>query len=230
MESGEDSESLRSLIQSKSEEVAEQDLVSESNWQDFELEGSYTAIQIIPEGRFDEVSKIVLQKKMYIPDLEILRVYKNSPRLINLLLPVSLESVLIDLASNEAKVLNDHLMMKIAFGVIEGTVLPEVDLKTPEKIYNSIIKKYKPDIVDKILKTTPWLGMTLEMVIDTFGLWEDSTERVTKKKKKLSLFYPGSSWIWRRFPSKNRLGNNIYTFRIDLEDDVVVGWKNGNDV
>ena len=156
--------------------------------------------------------------------------YKNSPRLINLLLPVSLESVLIDLASNEAKVLNDHLMMKIAFGVIEGTVLPEVDLKTPEKIYNSIIKKYKPDIVDKILKTTPWLGMTLEMVIDTFGLWEDSTERVTKKKKKLSLFYPGSSWSWRRFPSKNRLGNNIYTFRIDLEDDVVVGWKNGNDV
>ena len=68
LESGEDSESLRSLIQSKSEEVAEQDLVSESNWQDFELEGSYTAIQIIPEGRFDEVNKIVSQKKMYIPD------------------------------------------------------------------------------------------------------------------------------------------------------------------
>jgi len=216
LKEGEDFESLKSIIRSE----------PESNWDELD----FTHIQIVPEGKFDEVNEIVLQKKMDIPNLEILKVYKSSPRLINLLLPASLESVLRDLNSNEPEILNGHIMMKIAFGVIEDTIVPEVDLEIPGEIYNNIIKKYNPDIVSKILKTTPWLGMTKEMIVDTFGPSFDENEKVTKNKVKCSLFYPGSGWKWRKFPTKNRLGNDEYTFRIDLENDIVVGWENSDDV
>jgi len=61
-----------------------------------------------------------------------------------------------------------------------------------------------------------WQGMTKEMLISSRGKPGDIDETVYKTKTKAYYFY--KSYITRQHKTR-------YRFRVDLEDDIVVGWK-----
>jgi hypothetical protein len=77
-------------------------------------------------------------------------------------------------------------------------------------------RRFKNDEVDKILKNTLWLGMTEEMLLEVKGQPNDTAESVSVGKVKKKYFYG---------KRKNRLGNNSFDFEVNLENDIVTGWK-----
>ena len=61
-----------------------------------------------------------------------------------------------------------------------------------------------------------WIDMPLEMLIASLGNPDDSKENVTKTIKKKRLFYNGR---------RNIQGGISYEYQIDIENNLVVGWK-----
>jgi hypothetical protein len=69
---------------------------------------------------------------------------------------------------------------------------------------------------ERIYKHELWQGMTKAMLFESRGVPSESDETIFKKKTKAKCFYK---------PYRTRQKNTKYHFRIDLEDDIVVGWK-----
>ena len=83
-------------------------------------------------------------------------------------------------------------------------------------IRQSLLRRFQPEEVNKILKGILWVGMTKEMLHEIKGSPDDISENVSKGKVKKKFFYGKST---------NRLGNDSFDFEVSLEDDLVVGWK-----
>lgn len=80
-------------------------------------------------------------------------------------------------------------------------------------------EKYGEEDGVKIAKHEKWVGMTADMLVDSIGSPRDKKESVYKTKTKENWYYKGYT---------NNQGNVTYRLRIDLEDGVVVGWKDIN--
>lgn len=82
-------------------------------------------------------------------------------------------------------------------------------------------KQYLTDLygakdTQKILKKQVWQGMSQEMLKESLGRPVKKREQIHKQTIKDSLFYK---------PRKTKLGTEMPTFRVDLENKRVVGWK-----
>ncbi len=82
--------------------------------------------------------------------------------------------------------------------------------------YNGLMEKYhSAEIVEKIMRGEFWEGMTKDMLLDARGEPIDTDEQVFKSKVRETLKY-------------GRMGRNRYGLRITLENDVVIGWRQSN--
>jgi len=79
-----------------------------------------------------------------------------------------------------------------------------------------LTKLYGEEITKKILSKNVWQGMSVAILIESLGNPGDIDETVYKTKTKKKYSY---------FPYRTRQNNTRYKFRVDLEDDIVVGWK-----
>jgi len=101
-------------------------------------------------------------------------------------------------------------------------ILEEERLAEKEKekalleLKNHYIEKYGQTDGSKVYDGEIWQGMTKEMLIDSRDKPGDIDETVYKTKTKAYYFY--KSYITRQHKTR-------YRFRVDLENDVVVGWK-----
>ena len=80
----------------------------------------------------------------------------------------------------------------------------------------TLITKFGAEIAEKILSKSVWEGMTVEMLIESQGEWEEKSESFSKGVSKVKYFYDYS---------ENRLGNASYDYEVSAEDGIVVGWK-----
>ena len=69
---------------------------------------------------------------------------------------------------------------------------------------------------ERIYKSELWQGMTKAMLFESRGVPLEFDETIFKKKTKAKYFYE---------PCRTKQKNTKYHLRIDLEDDIVVGWK-----
>lgn len=79
-----------------------------------------------------------------------------------------------------------------------------------------LTEKYGSTNAAKIIKNQVWKDMNREMLIESQGNPGDIDETVYKTKTKTKYFYR---------PYTTRQNNTSYRFRVDLEDDIVVGWR-----
>ena len=61
-----------------------------------------------------------------------------------------------------------------------------------------------------------WLDMTKEVLIKACGQPEDEIKAVSKKGRKFKWYYGGRT---------TQQGTTVYEYEVQLENDVVVGWK-----
>ena len=71
-------------------------------------------------------------------------------------------------------------------------------------------------VEDKTFEDKIWLDMPVKMLIASWGNPGDKKESVTKSSVKQRLFFNGR---------ENRQGGTSYEYRVDIENDLVVGWK-----
>jgi len=71
-------------------------------------------------------------------------------------------------------------------------------------------------VEDKTFEDSIWLDMPVKMLIASWGNPGDKKESVTKSSVKQRLFFNGR---------ENRQGGTSYEYRVDIENDLVVGWK-----
>lgn len=85
-----------------------------------------------------------------------------------------------------------------------------------EKRKKSLIKKFGEKDANSILNHEVWQGMNIEMLNESLGNPMQKKSQVNKSKQKDQFFYN---------PRKTRMKTNKPTFRVDLEDGQVTGWK-----
>jgi len=90
--------------------------------------------------------------------------------------------------------------------------LDEAEAKRKKKL----IDKYGDEIGSKIASGKIWIDMTKEMLIDSWGKPEDTTEDVSRNKTKLRWYYKGRV---------TRQATTVYKYEVKLENDLVEGWK-----
>lgn len=74
-----------------------------------------------------------------------------------------------------------------------------------------LAKHGDPQVVDRIMKASIWVGQTTEQLTDAIGRPVDVDEKVLKTKTKE---------VWKYAPK----GRNRYGLRVTVENGVVVGW------
>ena len=79
-----------------------------------------------------------------------------------------------------------------------------------------IFKNGKVEI-DKEIDNGICLDMPKDALIASWGEPDDNKETVTKNSIKQRLFFNGR---------ENRQGGTSYEYQVDVENDIVVGWKN----
>ena len=85
------------------------------------------------------------------------------------------------------------------------------------KPFNRKIVIKKDEVIEnKPFKDRIWLDMPKDMLIASWGNPGDKKESVTKSSVKQRLFFNGR---------ENRQGGTSYEYQVDLENDLVVGWK-----
>jgi hypothetical protein len=93
----------------------------------------------------------------------------------------------------------------------------EEEKKKKEKARKiNLLEEYGDNDGKKIFKKKIWVGMTKKMLIDSRGRPRDIEETVYKNTTKQYCFYKKYTTIQK---------NTRYKFRVDLENDIVVGWK-----
>ena len=109
------------------------------------------------------------------------------------------------------------LAIIIVFGGLY--LLGHFDGKMKNKAIASLLNKYKDqDIVDKIMNDEYWQGMTEGMLFDSLGGPGKHKEDVLKERIK-TLYYFN--------PSDDSQENTKYKFEVTVENDLVVGWREG---
>ena len=85
------------------------------------------------------------------------------------------------------------------------------------KPFNRKIVIVKDEVIeDKPFKDGIWIDMPKKMLTASWGRAGEKKETVTKSSIKQRLFYNGR---------KNRQGGKSFEYQVDVEDDLVVGWK-----
>ena len=85
------------------------------------------------------------------------------------------------------------------------------------KPFNRKIVIVKDKVIeDKPFKDGIWMDMPKKMLTASWGRAGEKKETVTKSSIKQRLFFNGR---------KNRQGSTSYEYQVDVEDDLVVGWK-----
>jgi hypothetical protein len=87
--------------------------------------------------------------------------------------------------------------------------------KENAKLIN-LINNYGKDLGTKIYKKKIEIGMSKKMTIEIYGKPKKINEQVTKKITKHSFFYDSY---------QTKFDNTKFSFRVDLEENLVVGWK-----
>jgi len=85
-----------------------------------------------------------------------------------------------------------------------------------DKRKKHINKEYEGEIAEKLLKKELFIDMTKQMLIDAWGEPDDKKETVFKNKVKLKYLYGKTS---------TSRGTTKYKTQVNLENDLVVGWK-----
>jgi len=107
-----------------------------------------------------------------------------------------------------------------AFGVLTalasvgGVILMIVIARLAAKRWRraALVAKYgDPQIVERIMTKTIWVGQTSEQLRESLGEPPDIDEKVLKTKKKQTWKY-------------GHKGGDRYALRITVEDDAVAGW------
>jgi len=75
---------------------------------------------------------------------------------------------------------------------------------------------YGAENAKKIINNQVWLGMSQEMLKESLGTPVKKQEQIHKQTVKNNLFYK---------PRRTQKGTEMPTFRVDLENGTVVGWK-----
>ena len=85
-----------------------------------------------------------------------------------------------------------------------------------DKWRKHINKEYEGEIAEKLLKKELFIDMTKQMLVDVLGEPDDKKETVFKNKVKLKYLYGKTS---------TSRGTAKYETQVNLENDLVVGWK-----
>ena len=86
------------------------------------------------------------------------------------------------------------------------------------KPFNRKIVIVKDKVIeDKPFKDGIWIDMPVKMLTASWGRAGEEKETVTKSSIKQRLFFNGR---------ENRQGGTSYEYQVDVENDIVVGWKN----
>ena len=88
--------------------------------------------------------------------------------------------------------------------------------KKEDKRKKHINKEYEGEIAEKLLKKELFIDMTKQMLVDALGEPDDKKETVFKNKVKLKYLYGKTS---------TSRGTTKYKTQVNLENDLVVGWK-----
>lgn len=136
-----------------------------------------------------------------------------------LLLYFFLALIIISILSSTLNFFNSlPLLNKILF-IIFSVVLISIPILVPLLIRTKknkiMINKY-PNFKDNIINKSITEGMNLDLLTYILGEPSEKKETVIKEKIKKSLFFG---------KYRSNRGNIHYKLRIDLEDDIVVGWK-----
>jgi len=116
------------------------------------------------------------------------------------------------IAINKAKLKAKKVKLKAKIAAAEAKSFKD----KYKKYKNKLTEKYGSTNAAKIIKNQVWKDMNREMLIESQGNPGDIDETVYKTKTKTKYFYR---------PYTTRQNNTSYRFRVDLEDDIVVGWR-----
>lgn len=92
----------------------------------------------------------------------------------------------------------------------------EKQRKKEERRYNSLIKKYGEEMVEKSYNEEVFINQPKELLIIAMGEPEDVKKSVSKDKVRETYFY---------FPHQTHLKTTKYSYSVTLENDIVVGYK-----
>ena len=85
------------------------------------------------------------------------------------------------------------------------------------KPFNRKIVIVKDEVIeDKPFKDGIWMDMPIKMLTASWGRAGEKKETVTKSSIKQRLYFNGRA---------NRQGSTSYEYQVDVENDLVVGWK-----
>lgn len=88
--------------------------------------------------------------------------------------------------------------------------------KEHEERLKALTRSFGAENALKIINGEYWKGMTRSMLTEAMGEPFDVDETVYKTKTKLKYFYK---------PYITRQKTRKFQFRVDIEDDIVVGWR-----
>ena len=98
----------------------------------------------------------------------------------------------------------------------ESAELTKKKAEEEDKWRKRINKEYEGEIAEKLLKKELFIDMTKQMLVDALGEPDDKKETVFKNKVKLKYLYGKTS---------TSRGTTKYKTQVNLENDLVVGWK-----
>ena len=88
--------------------------------------------------------------------------------------------------------------------------------KKEEKRYNSLVKKYGEEMVEKSYNEEVFINQPKELLIIVMGEPEDIKKSVSKDKVRETFFY---------IPHQTHLKTTKYSYSVTLENDIVVKYK-----
>lgn len=183
---------------------------------------------------FELIISLDLEAIMDIPDNEVLMWWVKSTLFLSAILCLALSPIDIILQRRHNNRIRSELVTKaLHIGLKDFDSLSIKDLaaaidktqreidetlrrRTEAKEKERLIKLYGEQDGERIYKNELWQGMTKAMLIESRGEPLESDETIFKKKTKAKYFYE---------PYRTKQKNTKYHFRIDLENDIVVGWK-----
>jgi hypothetical protein len=104
------------------------------------------------------------------------------------------------------------LVIVIAIAVIWSSLAHIAQKRRRERL---MAKYGDPQIVEAIIRRQVWQGMTKEQLLDSWGAPVDTSNKVFKTKIRETYKY-------------NQTGRNRFRSRVMLENEIVIGWQDGN--
>lgn len=104
------------------------------------------------------------------------------------------------------------LLASLVAIIILIVLVARMRAKARQRRFNYLLGKYgNPEIVNRIMNKTIWVGQTSDQLLDSLGHPADTDQEVLKTKRKE---------IWKYAPS----GGNRFGLRVTVEDGAVAGW------